>query len=573
MTSTEYSQIRRELEQMRQQPGETGRKSAVFDFGLFILLYFFALVLVATALLAAGVSLGRYTALYAIPLAWLGLAWLRKAPGYALMISALGLLFLAAASLLVSRFIAPDGCDKVNTYLLARGWNPFEQTAAAFASSASDLPYGAGWLASQADTRPGASLIIGAGFYALTGNIACGKAFNIAGMAAAVCVAGPLIRDAFKLSGFTAFTAALLAVVNPVTLGQALTYEGDGFMYQTLTVAAAALAYMAYKPEGRFAGMAKAAAFAGVCLAVNIKASALPFCAALCLLCYIARVIGIARSGAPRKTRTKRQLCLLLYFAAMLAAALCALGAATYVTNFLRYGDPFYGMFAAASMNTDLETLSVIGGLPLAAQVFVSLFSPVSAGPLSEIALKIPFTVTASEFSLASPGAVVGGWGVMFSGIFSLSVLVILWSLAVADKRRSRRGWLILLLLLAVFVPAFFVPYLYSARNYLPLFWLPAAALLCLFSAAEDTRLAPPGKGRMVLRRLLGAALCLLLIVNCVTGYNSLVMQARETDTNAVGTVYTNALPTALADRGVINNDSLPILSRCATAIAKEEPR
>ncbi|MBN1778504.1 MAG: hypothetical protein JW811_10345 [Clostridiales bacterium] len=499
MITTDYARIRRELEQLRQEPAKPNRKSPVFDFGLFILLYFFALVLAVTAMLAVGVPIQQYTVFCAVPLAWLGLALLRKAPAYALMITALGAAFLAAVSLCVSQF--------------------------------------SGGLCYQAGSRPMASLMIGAGFHAFTGNIACGKVFNIAGMAAAICILGPMVRDAFKIGGFAAFVAALLAVVNPITLGQALTYCDDGFVFQMIAVAAAALAYLAYKPEGRYAGIAKAAAFIAVCLAVNIKAAAVPLCAMLCLFYCLARVIAVAQSGAPHEERTRQYWWLFLYFLAMAVAALCVLGATSYMLNFVRYGNPLHGMLGSAPAGRlpGPVTSPGIHRLPLFAQFFVSLFSPISGGPFADIAPKIPFTFTIQEFNLQTPGASVGGWGIMFSGIFLVSLIIIIRSICVLGKRRAREAKFLLVTLLAVFLPVFFIPGLFSARYYPQLFWLPLAALLCLFVSMKNSAGAQPAKRRRIWMHILSIALCLLLVFNCVTAYNYLAAQAQGSAAGAPG--------------------------------------
>jgi hypothetical protein len=540
MTAADGAQLRGEPRQIHLEPSIRDRKSPMFDFGLFLLLYMFALVLVVTAMLAAGFTVQKYTCVYAIPLAWLGLAWFRKAPLYALLVTAMGVLFLAGVSLIVSQVfdVAWDSnCyHKADTGMLAFGWNPFKQTMISYANTTKILPYNAGWLAYQVDNQPKASFIIGASFYAFWGNIASGKVFNIASMVACICLVAPMLKDAMKVSALAAFMSILLVSANVVTIAQALTYYNDGFVYQMLTIAAAALTYMAFKPEGRYVRMAQLAAFLAVCMAINIKTSAVLFCAIICLFYYIARVIAIAQSTAEPQVRKRQQRNLFLYFVAMVLCAVCVLGATTYIVNLVRFGIPFYGMLGQTSINTLLESLMSpkIHNLPLFLQFFVSLFSPMANILFTDINLKVPFTVSADEWNVSALDTNINGWGILFSGIFILSLIVILRAIYLLGKRRSRKVKFLVFILITVLLPVFFIPYLFSARYYLQPYWIVLAALLCLFAppAEEGVRVRPLREVNKIPTRLLGILLCGLLIVNCVTAYRYLDFQINETKTS-----------------------------------------
>ena len=540
MTAADYSQIRGELKQIHQDTPIRDRKSPVFDFGLFILLYLFSLVLVVTVMLAAGFPVQKYSCLYAIPVAWLGLSWFRRAPFYALLIAVFGVLFLAGISLFVSQYfdVAWDSnCyHKADTGMLMHGWNPFRQTMISYANTHKFLPYNAGWLAYQVDNQPKASFIIGASFYAFWGNIASGKVFNIASMAACLCMVGPMLKDAMKIGAFAAFLSILVVSVNVVTLAQALTYYNDGFVYQMLTIAAVSLTYMAFKPDGRFARMARVAAFLAVCMAINIKTSAVLFSAIICFFYYIARVIAIAQSSAEPQARKKQQRGLFLYFVAMVLCAVCVLGATTYMINLVRFGNPFYGMLGQTSINTLLESLMSpkIHNLPLFLQFFVSLFSPMANILFTDINLKVPFIVSADEWNVSALDTNINGWGFLFSGIFLLSLIVILRAMYLLGKRRSRKVKFLAFTLITVLLPVFFIPYLFSARYYLQPFWAVLAALLCLFSPAaeEGTKASPLREAGRIPLRMLGGVLCILLAINTLPAFRYLSFQAKETETS-----------------------------------------
>ncbi|MFH1511905.1 MAG: hypothetical protein ABIG45_00990 [Bacillota bacterium] len=552
MPSQNISQIQQELAQLKRdlENGKTGkheglpktavpsdpRRNPLMDFGLFVLAYFFWLIVIVTLEIAAGMGIHEYTCFFAVPCAWLTLAFLRKAPLYALLISAAGVLVITGAAYLASQIydMAWDSnCyHKPVTGMLLHGWNPFEQTMIEFANTHDVLPYNSGWLSYQVNNQPKASFMIAASFYAFTGGIEYGKVFNLLSMIACVCIAAPLLRDAFRLSRLTALLAMLLTAANLITVSQIALYYNDGFTYQMLTVAAVSFAYGVFKPNGAFAPAAKIAAFMAVCIAVNIKTSAALYVAILCAAYIAARLIALRNADGLHR-RNREILWMFVYFAAMAVCAVCVLGAATYVVNFLRYGNPFYGMLGADSMNSLLASLlgPDIHALPLIAQFFVSMFSPTSNSLFTEANLKIPFTFSWDEWTLATMDANVSGWGILFGGIFLVSALIVLVTAARMFRRSPRVSWLLLGVLATVILPAFFIPYLFSARYYLQPFWVPLAALVCLF--APGIRMKKSGKPRYPLSRfvklILAPVLCGLLIVNAYTGYRYLEQQMTDT--------------------------------------------
>ena len=540
MPSQDISEILQQLSQMKQeetQPPADERpkvampaspkastRNALLDTGVFLLAYFFWLIILVTAEIAMGIGIHQYTCYFALPFAWITLAVLRKAPLYALGIMIFGALILAGSSYLAGMVF--DTAWDSNCYhkpmagMLAYGWNPFKQTMIEFANTHDVLPYNAGWLSYQVNNQPKASAMIGASFYVLTGNIANGKVFNLVSLIACIFVGAPLLKDAFKIGTLKALLIMLLASANLMTVSQLMLYYNDGFTYQMLTIAFVAFVYMLFKPKGALAPTAKAAAFMAVCIAVNVKTSAALYVAILCAFYFIGRLAAINRQeGRGRELRG-----ILLYFLLMAATAVCVLGATTYVTNALRYGNPFYGMLGSNSINSLLQSLMgpKIQALPLFVQFFVSLFSPTSIALFTDINMKVPFTFSGEEWTMATMDANISGWGILFGGIFLLSVLVVLIT-AIRMRRGNRRvSWLLIGILLLVIIPVFFIPYLFSARYYLQPFWISAAALVCLL--APSIRQKSTGKVKYpmsrMLKLILAPVLCVLLLVNVYTSRN-----------------------------------------------------
>ena len=550
----DIQQIRLELEQMKRDltkdaPGNRGadaglkrHKRPCLDVGLFLLSYFFWLVLIVTAELAAGIAIHPYTVFAALPFAWATIIWLRGAPLYALLITAIGALLLAAASFGVSLLYDTawnsSSYYKPVTGMLVNGWNPFRQTFAEFANTTSVLPYNDGWLSYQLGSQPKAAFMIGAAFYALTGSIESGKLFNLISLIACVLIAAPMLTDAFKLGRPAAFLTMVLACAGPIVLSQLALYYYDGFAFQMLTVAVASFAYILFKPDGSLAGAAKAAAFMAVGIAVNLSPTAAILAVILCAVFGIARMVLIWRLE-DEGDRLWPTLGLLLYLVLMAACALLALGASTYLANFLRTGNPFYGMAGQSAMNNLPEDLMSpeIRALPLIVQFFISMFSSMSAEAFTQIDLKIPFTVSRGEWALSTTGANVAGWGILFGGIFLLSVLVVLVTALRMLRRSPRVFWLLIGMLAIVILPPVFMKNLYNARDYLLPFLLPMTALACLFAPAERMDNGAPRHFFVSsLKFILAPILCALMIVNAYTGTLYLRSQAEQTAADKVKT-------------------------------------
>ena len=540
----DIAQIRLELEQMKLElaldaagqrdlaPQPARRQRLCLDFGLFLLLYFFWLLVIVTAELAAGMTIHPYTTLAALPCAWLSLAVIRKAPLQMLQVAVAGALLLTAATYGVS--LLYDTARDSNTFykpitgMLMNGWNPFRQTFAEFANTHAILPYNDSWSAFGLDSQPKAAFMIGAAVYALTGSIESGKIFNLISIIACVCIAAPLLKDAFKLSRSAALLAVALAAVNPVTLSQLALYYPDGFAFQLLTIAAVSFVYLLVKPGGTMAFTAKIAAFMAVSIAVNLSALAAVYALILTFVFILARTVQIMKSNDEGE-RAKPLLSTAIYLAAMAACAVFILGAPTYLVNLIRNDNPFAGMLNQPGLGGAAASRvgPQIAALPLIAQFFGSLFSPVSSGFFTQVDLKIPLTVSRTEWLQPVMDTTVSGWGILFGGISILSALIVLITAIRMFRRSPRTFWLLLGLLLVVVLPTAFIPGLFIARNDLQPFWLPMAALICLLSPAVDD--GEEVAWIRVFKVLLATGLCVLLIVNAYTGTNDLRAQAAQT--------------------------------------------
>ncbi len=506
------------------------KRDPVFDFGFFLLTYLLTLVALSTLLLAFDVPIGRFHCLYAIPIAWGVLAYIRKAPWYSLTIALFAIVFMLLCAHFASQFIDLDWDSNkyhmADAGLLAEGWNPFRSSMMDYTAKSAALPgSGIDWLTQQVDNQPKASFTIAACFYAFFGALEFGKAFNLISMAACLCISAPLIRDALKLSRLASGLCVFFAVVNPVTVTQVICMYNDGFVFQILTIVAVCLAYMAFCDEGRYAYICKWAAFMAICLAVNVKTSALIHCAILWLFYYFARLAIGYKQRLDHTLMKKRNIAMVWYWAAWCICAVLVVGSITYVVNWYRYGSPVAGMLGETSINTmitDEMGLNILA-LPSFVQFFIALFSPSENITFTAIRLKLPFTFSLTELAASAEDTRMGGWGFLYSGIFLISLVVIIITLIRLKRNRSKYYGLLLISLIVVFVPVFIVPYLWWGRYYCQLFWISSIALCCLFAPNKKE-----GMGRRIGSILLGIAMCGLLTLNMLPQYNRILERIED---------------------------------------------
>lgn len=482
--------------------------------GLFLLNVVFFTLLLATFFFVIGVPVGRFQFPAAVLAAGAAGVLLQKdarREAAAAVIAGLAVLVLCLA---LTGYVDDWSWDG-NTYhkgitgALTWGWNPLRES---FYDFAADYPFLDHCVESWYDAYPKATELFGACVHSLTGNIEAGKAGGMLLMAAVFFLAWGMLLHTEFFRGWQAALCAGLAVLTPVSVSQVFTFYNDGALANMLLLCLMGLLYFTFFPRGALKPLAGYLIFVSISIGFNLKFSSTLFFAVLCLTFFGFWAVGeLRRGGLAGAVSALRGRFFLL--AASVLSGVLVLGATSYVTNTFRYHNPVYTMIGAGS--TELITSQ----LPPAFQSMgnlgrfaASLFSRTNTSlEITAVEWKIPFTITGEELYCAPSCDVrTAGWGVLFSGIFLISAVVIV--LALVRCRRSHpeifRLSLTLSAMLALSI--LFIPGLSWARYFTALFLVPVAAMLFLFAWWNRRG----GRGTLACGLLLAALLCANMLPN-----------------------------------------------------------
>lgn len=369
--------------------------------------------------------------------------------------------------------------QKAVTGLLRYGWNPIYMTYDTAANLWGDFPT-TNW-ATWYDAYPKASSIIGATFYAVTNNIETGKVYTLLS-----CIAGTLICTAYlseqKKSSYFKFFLMTMLFFNPIAIAQGGTFYNDAFLWNLLFITTIACLYLTLSQEKLFEKKTWALIFLCIGLGVNIKFSAVIYFAMICGIFYFYWLYKTYKQNSKEKNFEeffnilKK---LTAFYCVTLIFSFGVLGSTSYIKNAIIHENPFYTMIGDGKNEIiDIQTPEALKPLAAGERFVISLFSESSNNKNQEdFGLKIPLTVKDKETRLDWIETRIGGWGVLFSGIWVISFagLVVIWS-KLEDKTKQCMVMVVLLSL----IPTLFVPGLFWARYWMMLFMFPCLVLWLL---------------------------------------------------------------------------------------------
>ncbi len=331
---------------------------------------------------------------------------------------------------------------------------------------------------------------VAANFYFIFKNIEAGKLLNYLLWFASFLYSYYSLNNFKNIKPSKAILFGVLLNLNPIILSQLQTYYVDGntYIFFLLIVLTIINIEKREEPDDRFN---YAFLFITSAIFASIKMSNLLFIF-LIIIFYFAYLICLKNSA-----RLKQMLLLVL--------SLCVFGIITgvnpYYTNIKQGFDVFYPIHNQFIKNgMKISTPDVIKDKNSFEQFVISIFSPVSnniqANQNKKI-IKLPFTISHEEY-ISSPDIRLGGFGVFFSGILILS-LILLFALRFEDKKEKT---LFITLLLILVSSTLLQPLGWWVR-FIPQLWL-LPLLIMIYSYNEDNVLI---KGKFIFRLLVLAIL------------------------------------------------------------------
>lgn len=346
---------------------------------------------------------------------------------------------------------------------LAQGWNPFYDQSLGEQS----VPY-AIWI----DHYAKASETIAATLYAITGSIELSKVYNFLLIASSFFLSFSALAAVLPRRRGLAALFALLLACNPVSIYQSLSFYVDGQL-SSLLIGLTALSVLIYKRPRWPLRVAFALCIA---LAVNNKFTALAYVGILCIGLVLALYVT-------QKHSILKKMLIVMTASALIGVAL--LGFNPYVTNMVKYNNPFYPLagedskdVVAAFTPTSFMTMNRFE------EAAVSYFSQTEGNSTKrdETTLKVPFTFSMEELQYYGiPDTAISGFGPLFSGVLVLSVIILVMAFMFNVPRT-----MVVIGLLVILLASVFINYAAWWARYVPHLWLlPFLIALLGFSFTE----------------------------------------------------------------------------------------
>ncbi len=376
---------------------------------------------------------------------------------------------------------------------LASGWNPFHR----------ELPDSVLY-DEILNHFPRAAWISAACVYNVTGILETGKAFNFIVLATCFTLALGTTILVLQLDLPKAVTVSLLLTFNPVNISQLFTFYVDGQVGALMT--ALVCLFLLYPVIPR--PVIPITLVACIAIVSNVKVTGLIYCLLLSAGLFV-------RLLTKSEVRVKA---LAPYFLLAFFLAAGLVGFNPYVTNFIRYHNPFYpaiGPEQGSSWIRD-STPDTFFERNRLEKLCRSLYSESSNERNKPAQLKLPFACSNSEIHCFNdPDTRIGGFGPLFGAalLLSFAIPVITWRTRRKDTIQA------ILLLLLVLVTVLVNPECWWAR-YVPQLWAVPVILVALGMAGS------PLSGRVS-----ALLVALILAVNsCLIGYVATTFCYRQTE-------------------------------------------
>ena len=333
-------------------------------------------------------------------------------------------LIVISFSTLVSTFMFDRSSDG-NTYhkdaigVLKEGFNPVYEESSKFIikrDNSKRLTNYAVWT----DHYAKANWIMAANFYSLTGNIESGKAMNIISLYIVFVLA--FVNLTKIVSKRKSFIISLLIVFNPIVSSQLFTYYNDQLVCLYLFLSILMLIKIDLDFKNKENWFIYILTFI---LLANTKFNGMGYLLVFSFF-FVCKYLYGAYKNKEFLSMFKK-LCVI--FIPLFIFSFGVVGSHTYLKNTIDHKNPFFPLYDknGEDIITEQEPKAFLK-MNNVSKLFYGTFS--KANNLREnddTTLKIPFTVYKSELKPAMSNDLrISGWGVFFSGILIISIIVLI---------------------------------------------------------------------------------------------------------------------------------------------------
>lgn len=402
-------------------PANLCKKDYIYNCSLFLLYFLTSIVFVTSILFYGGISVGYLNLFLSLLLSSFILYLHNNSLRYTfttICISLILLIIFASVSMVVFDHTWDGGAyHKQAIGFLKEGWNPVYQSANDFNSLSHSVQWPRNNPIFWAETYPKATWYFSSLLYYVFKNIEVGKSYNLI---IAFVLFGLVFDYCSKcnLTKFKSICISIIATLNPILLAQFQSFYLDG-MASCILIALIIVFITSEKEQT----IHYSQIFCLIVLGCNLKFSITLFTGLECIVYFLYKLFTQKRGIETLK--------LFCFFAISALISILLVGFAPYITNYFRYGNMLYGFFSNGSslIETNENFYFGINGLNNAQMFLSSLFGKMSHGTVDSLhdLLKFPFTVKQDElFYYNYPDTKFGGFGVLFSGIFLISISIII---------------------------------------------------------------------------------------------------------------------------------------------------
>lgn len=395
--------------------------SAVYGISTFLLIWLTVLLLLSNVLFIFHISISYYNLIVSFILTFILLGIIKQNYRNVSFWGGAALLLLVIFAFICGLSIdfTWDGSSyhKLAVGMLKDGWNPIYQGAEYFNRVVRGYTTYHESIIKYVEGYPKASWYIGANIYYYSHNIECGKAYTLLFM---MIVCGTVFQYAKEknLSSGQAWIIGLCACFNPIALAQVFSYYVDGMAICVLIALFFSLLLLKQDIENPIYWI-------NVCgnliFGCNLKFSITFFTALMCVVFFVYVLLY----------KRKNAISSFIKLAAATLFAFLGVGFTCYITNFIRHGNMFYGFIGEGSITeggSDWATPFGMEGYNNVQMFLASFFGRMGNRSYSTMQdlLKIPFTFKLCELEWYNVAdARTGGLGVLYSGIFLISFLIV----------------------------------------------------------------------------------------------------------------------------------------------------
>ncbi len=420
--------------------------------GLFLLLVLSVALLLSSCLFYAHISLTKAHILSSFFLSGIlfFLFFKKEKKRKDLFWKSVGLGVLVFAISLLSMSFIYDRSSDGNTYHkdaignLYLGWNPVYESSESFVAKhlqteKIDMDQYDIWK----DHYAKANWILEANLYQLTDHIESGKAVNVILMYILFALT---VAYFYSILGVKAFLLALVVTFNPIACNQVFTFYNDQLGASLFFILLLALLQIVAHQEKTSTLEKYGTLFLVFPIILNIKFNIMGY--AMIFTCFLMLYYLFVQYQEKRFFQTFKKL--VLYYLVLFVMSFGVIGYPTYIKNFIDHQNFFYPIYGEGKEDIITAQQPKDFGKKNTLQKFlIATFAKTNnLQTQKNYTLKIPFTVSLEEWKESmSVDTRLSGYGVFFSGLFLVSIVILALYFFRSKQRQEKR---ILLLLSAL---------------------------------------------------------------------------------------------------------------------------